>query len=753
MNNYWAQGTAYAAVPIQGNDAIFGDIGNKWIVGGNGRNRLYGGWGDTILDARGTLDFNGGLNDGPVTQPAYESLAFGGAGRDVLIASSGGDRLLDWGGNFNTYLVPFSPFGMATIDRSPSPATRAYLLALSKSDGADQTVGIRYGGTAARNGEPFGELALVQPGDAAWQPQHGAPRDKFVMVHAARDVLRFASVKPIESPGTADPWVGAGAAAAPAAPAAPSIELAALVNSGQQFAVPVVITGLAGLQATYSITDGVNSVTGTGTIGPDGLFSPVLDLSSLADGTLTASATLTDALGNTSAPGTTTTRKDAVAPAAPVVSLAAYIGLAIYTAAPLTISGDAGTILNYSLTDGISTFLENPTIGAGGSYSTLLDLSGFNDGTLTLTATLTDAAGNTSGVTVMTVTKITGIPAAPRIALNAFDDSGISSSDWITNVRSPRFTISGAGTPTIYVNGALYSGQALADGAYTVTATLTDLAGNVSPIVRALLPLLIDTSAPSGSLTIGGTLINGQLATRNPMLALALSFSDSDTGMSQMAVSTNGGSTYGAAVAYAASTTASLTGDGLYTIAVKVTDVAGNASVITTTIRLDTAPPVITASLPAPTNTTFYDVGKKITLTYGATDVDNATTTVVLDGGTTIVGGVIDIDTLTAGTHTIVVTATDGLGNTTSKTLTFTIHATIQGLINAVNDGAARGLITPAEQASLVWYLQKALGSGAKHNFIGSFNYEVNYQSGKAISAAEAALLLSWGTDLYARTP
>jgi Ca2+-binding RTX toxin-like protein len=322
LNNYWAAGTAYAPVNIQGNDAIFGDIGNKWIVGGNGRNRVYGGWGDSMLDIRGTLDFNGGLNDGPVTQPAYESLAFAGAGRDVLIASSGGDRMLDWGGNFNTYLVPFSPFGMGTVDRSPSPATRAYLLALSKSDGADQTVGLRYGGTAARNGEPFGELAMVQPGDAAWQPNHGAPRDKFVFVHAARDVLRFAGLKPIESPGTADPWIGAGAAAA-VAPQAPTIQLAPVVNSGRQFAVPIVIGGVAGLVATYSITDGTSTVSGSGTIGADGLFSPVLDLSSLADGLLTASATLADSLGNTSVPGTTTTTKDAALPATPAISLAA----------------------------------------------------------------------------------------------------------------------------------------------------------------------------------------------------------------------------------------------------------------------------------------------------------------------------------------------------------------------------------------------------------------------------------------------
>lgn len=124
----------------------------------------------------------------------------------------------------------------------------------------------------------------------------------------------------------------------------------------------------------------------------------------------------------------------------------------------------------------------------------------------------------------------------------------------------------------------------------------------------------------------------------------------------------------------------------------------------------------------------------------------------VLDGKTTIVAGVIDIDTLTAGAHSIVITAVDGLGNTSTKTVTFTIHATIAGLINAVNDGAARGLITPTEQSNLIkYYLQKAQASSSPKTFIGQFNWEVNYQSGKAIKASEATLLLSWGNDLYSR--
>ncbi|MGZ4334130.1 MAG: hypothetical protein ACXVRJ_07625 [Gaiellaceae bacterium] len=86
------------------------------------------------------------------------------------------------------------------------------------------------------------------------------------------------------------------------------------------------------------------------------------------------------------------------------------------------------------------------------------------------------------------------------------------------------------------------------------------------------------------------------------------------------------------------------------------------------------------------------------------------TVTAKLDGSTTLTsGGLINLDTLGVGAHTIVVTATDALGNVSSQTITFQIHATVTGLINAVNEGASRGLITASEAAVLVSELQSAL--------------------------------------------
>lgn len=57
------------------------------------------------------------------------------------------------------------------------PGTPEYLYALSKSQGADQTLAAGYASDSTRNGEPFGELGLVLRGDAAWGDQSGAPRD------------------------------------------------------------------------------------------------------------------------------------------------------------------------------------------------------------------------------------------------------------------------------------------------------------------------------------------------------------------------------------------------------------------------------------------------------------------------------------------------------------------------------------------------------------------------------------------------
>ena len=94
-----------------------------------------------------------------------------------MIGNTQADRLIDWNGEFNSYVVPFSPFGQDTISRAPRPALIEYLYALSAADGADQTRADDTGSDPARNGEPEGELGLVLQGDDDAKDQKGKPAD------------------------------------------------------------------------------------------------------------------------------------------------------------------------------------------------------------------------------------------------------------------------------------------------------------------------------------------------------------------------------------------------------------------------------------------------------------------------------------------------------------------------------------------------------------------------------------------------
>ena len=212
------QSVEFDPVNDDGKDAVFGSVGNDWLVGGTGRDNAYGGWGNDLINADDDHDTNSDQNDEPDTHPDYEDRAYGGAGRDVLIANTGGDRLIDWVGEYNSYLVPFAPFGMATVSRTLQPFLPEFLYALSAGDGADPTRFRDANGGAepppptqnkpnpGRNGEPHGELGLVLQKDFAWQDQTGAPADPQAgnIPGGPRDVLRSASFNGLQGNQSAE---------------------------------------------------------------------------------------------------------------------------------------------------------------------------------------------------------------------------------------------------------------------------------------------------------------------------------------------------------------------------------------------------------------------------------------------------------------------------------------------------------------------------------------------------------------------
>jgi Ca2+-binding RTX toxin-like protein len=168
----------FEAEADDGDDVLFGDLGNDWLMGGTDNDHLYGGYGTDVLNVDDNLETNGGMNNMPDedNNPGIDDIAFGGAGRDVLIANTLADRLIDWTGEFNSYRVPFSIFGKFAVSRRPLKGLMEYLYDLCEGDGADQTLGWDTDPGRARNGEPFGELGLVTQKDLGWHEQTGGPR-------------------------------------------------------------------------------------------------------------------------------------------------------------------------------------------------------------------------------------------------------------------------------------------------------------------------------------------------------------------------------------------------------------------------------------------------------------------------------------------------------------------------------------------------------------------------------------------------
>jgi hypothetical protein len=298
-----------------------------------------------------------------------------------------------------------------------------------------------------------------------------------------------------------------------------------------------------------------------------------------------------------------------------------------------------------------------------------------------------------------------------------------------------------------------YTGQKLADGSYTVTAKSTDVAGNTST-GTAPKTLVIYTAGDPGSFTVAGAkTINGQLSTSSKTPTLTLSFTD-PVGLWTMQVSTDGGASFGTAQAYATSVGVTLgAGDGIYTVEIRVVDVAGNAETSTLTVRLDTTGPAVSASLsPGQISALQYDGTANITGSYTATDISNVTSLTATLDGIAFTGSVINVYSLTAGsTHTLAITAVDGLGNTTTVSIAFVIHPSLTGVEDAVKAGFSAGGMSSTEETTLLAYLTNA--SNPVKTDLTNFINAVKAQSGtKSLTAAEATLLTSWAQDLYNRS-
>lgn len=471
-----------------------------------------------------------------------------------------------------------------------------------------------------------------------------------------------------------------------AAPSAPIISTPASGAALNSSLVTVSGTGEPG--ATVKVFEGATQ-RASAVAAPDGSWTADV---SFADGTHTITATATDAAQNVSpASAARTFSVDTVAPAVP--SITSPSEGAFVNSGSVTVSGSAEPGSVVRIFEGVDQRAQRTADGLG-SWSVAVP---FADGTHTITATATDAAGNQSVPTgARTFTVDTVAPPVPSITDPAAGAFLSSSAVTVTGTAEPGSTVKvleGAavkGTTTAGGAGAYSVTIAFADGAHTIAVTATDAAGNASARSDSR-TFTVDTIAPAAPVFTA------------PAQGSAVATSDVP-----LAGTAEAGSTVriyeGAALA--AETAADPTGawsavltlaDGLHTLTATATDAAGNISAVSAarTFTVDTIAPA------APAITSPADGA---TLTSGlvrlAGTAEPGATVRVLEGTTlkaqAIAGATGDwsaTGSFASGAHTVAAVARDRAGNASppSAEISFTIDTAAPGppTITVPADGSA----------------------------------------------------------------
>jgi hypothetical protein len=393
-----------------------------------------------------------------------------------------------------------------------------------------------------------------------------------------------------------------------------------------------------------------------------------------------------------------------------------------------TVTGKAAAGATVVLYNG-ATVLGTTTADGSGDWS--ITSKALAAGAYKLTAKATESGVTSAASTSLTVTIDTKAPIAPiTLDLLASDDSGVSSTDNITNITTP--TISGKaeanatvslyegatllGTATANNSGAwqITSGVTLSAGVHSLTAKATDLAGNTSTASAAL------------SITIATTVAAPTLLDLSPASDKGSSISDDLTSVTVPVI--NGRSVAGATISLydgstlVGKTTATSSGawsittskltEGEHHLSATATDKAGNVSAASSdlVIEIDTTPASVAA---APVLDSASDSGSSSS--DNITNVSKpkvsgnteAGATVTLYDGTTAIGtavadssgdwSITSTRALSAGAHNLTVKTIDVAGNVSaaSPALVLTIDnrpsaaPTALDLVTAADSGTS----------------------------------------------------------------
>src|SRR5476649_1267817 len=492
-------------------------------------------------------------------------------------------------------------------------------------------------------------------------------------------------------------------------------------------------TGVSGAGQTVVIT--LNGQQYTGTVDTSGNYSvtiPSAALTVLPEGTTPISVTVTDAAGNTNTLNSSAT-VDMTPPTLTINPLTGdgQINLA-EAALAQTLTGtatasDAGKTVNITVNGHSFTAV----VQDNGSWSATLPagtLSGLT-GNYPITATLTDAAGNTGTVT-LDQHFATDPTVQPTLTLNAFaGDNLVDGAELaVSQVLSGSATNVEAGQiVTLTLNGKTYTTEVGASGSWSVIVPVADvalLANGQGTLTATVADRAGNTRSASETYTVNngldGVAIDPVTADNKISLAeseAGITISGTTLGVNTgtPVVITFGGHTYSALVLANGRWSVNLTpadllnlAEGSQAVSVSTTDSLGNPL----TNSLDVG---VFTSLPVPLlNTPFGDGVLNIaeaavaqTLS-GTTSVSgdcqsvlvtlngkNYAATVDATGNWSVTVPAADLQALPAGNNAVNVTATDSVGN--SSTISPTVSVDLTAPTLTVNPISGDGLISVAE--------------------------------------------------------
>jgi hypothetical protein len=330
------------------------------------------------------------------------------------------------------------------------------------------------------------------------------------------------------------------------------------------------------------------------------------------------------------------------------------------------------------------------------------------------------AVGNNLGYAAITLNGSVVHVADADLAISSVGDittPATSADGAVVTYTPPTASDESGETPAVSCDAP--SGSTFPIGTTTVTCTATDSDDTNSPVSTSFTVTVFDPTPPVITPTVTGTQGNDGWYTSD--VGVSWDVSDPET-----AISSETGCGSQSVTADTAGTTFTCTATS-----------AGGTSPKSVTIKRDATAPSIAFSGNAGT----YTVADTVDITCTATDAMSGV-------ASTSCPGVIDEPawSLALGSHSVSATATDDAGNTGSKSASFTVtvdEASLCALVRqfVTNQGIANSLCAKLDAAARGQAKTKA-------NILHAFDDEVRAQSGKALTADQAALLVNLAAAL-----